>query len=119
MLNDIFVYDTNSDAVHRVGDNQHDSLIVIDGVVEYENLQNGCGTLTNGKGTYVFVDSANGCLCPSCLYDTGDFVCKKECGGCNGQSHFKLKKSIVELPDNYPDTNADKIGYIKGGNNGN
>ena len=92
MLNDIFVYDTDYDTVHRVGDDKHDSLNVVNGIVEYENLQNGCGTLSGGRGTYVFINSENGSLCDSCLYNTR----QPECGGCDGQSHFKLNKSTIK-----------------------
>ena len=57
MLTDIFVRDKFDGRVHRVGDNQHDSLLVRDGVVRYYNLQNGCGTLEDGSGEYEFVAS--------------------------------------------------------------
>lgn len=57
MLTDIYVRDMDNDITHRVGDNQHDSLYVADGVVCYYNLQNGCGTLPKGNGTYEFVES--------------------------------------------------------------
>lgn len=54
---DLYVYDKDTGHTHRVGDDQHDSLYVSDGVVYYYNLQNGCGTLPDGSGTYEFVDS--------------------------------------------------------------
>lgn len=57
MLTDIYVRDKFDGSVHRVGDSKHDSLCVRGGVVEYYNIQNGCGTLPDGAGTYEFVDS--------------------------------------------------------------
>lgn len=27
--------------------------------------------------------------CSECRYNTNDFVCRPECGGCNGESHFQ------------------------------
>lgn len=57
MLTDIFVRDKFDGRIHRVGDDQHDSLLVRDGVVSYYNLQNGCGTLEDGTGEYEFVNS--------------------------------------------------------------
>ena len=54
---DLYVYDKDTGHTHRVGDDQHDCLYVSSGVVYYYNLQNGCGTLPDGSGTYEFVDS--------------------------------------------------------------
>ena len=57
MLTDIYVRDKSDGNVHRVGECRHDSLSVFNGVVNYFNLQNGCGTLPDGSGTYEFVGS--------------------------------------------------------------
>lgn len=54
---DVYVRDKDNGRVHRVGESVHDSLYVQDGVVFYYNLQNGCGTLPGGNGTYEFVRS--------------------------------------------------------------
>jgi hypothetical protein len=59
MLTDLFIHDKTTGETHRIGDNQHDSLSVIDGRVVYENLQNGEGTYS-GKGDYEFVESEYG-----------------------------------------------------------
>lgn len=59
MLTDLFIRDKATGETHRIGDNQHDSLSVIDGCVVYENLQNGEGTYS-GKGDYEFVESEYG-----------------------------------------------------------
>jgi hypothetical protein len=56
-LIDVFVRDKDYGIIHRVGDDIHDSLYVQDGMVIYYNLQNGCGTLPDGNGTYEFVSS--------------------------------------------------------------
>lgn len=43
-LTDIYVRDKHTGAVHKVGTNQHDALIVDEnGTVHYYNMQNGCG----------------------------------------------------------------------------
>lgn len=63
MLTDIYVRDKSTGKIHRVGDNKHDSLDVIDGKVSYYNLQNGCGTSTpEYDDDYEFVDSEAGIL---------------------------------------------------------
>lgn len=62
MLTDIYVRDKSTGKIHRVGDDRHDSLDVIDGKVSYYNLQNGCGTSTPELGEYEFVDSEAGRL---------------------------------------------------------
>ena len=54
-MNELFIRDKTTGAVHRVGDNNHDCLHVEDGVVRYYNLQNGEGSGPNGD--YEFVDS--------------------------------------------------------------
>ena len=46
------IRDKDSGIVHVIGTNPHDTLYVKNGIVEYYNLQNGCGT----DGTYEFVD---------------------------------------------------------------
>lgn len=53
MLINIWVKDNDSGVIHQVGTDQHDSLEMINGRVEYYNLQNGCGT----PDTYSFVES--------------------------------------------------------------
>lgn len=63
-LTDLYVLDKETGHIHRVGDDCHDSLDVRNGEVYYYNLQNGCGTLPDGMGTYEFVDSEAG-MCDS------------------------------------------------------
>lgn len=46
------VYDRGIDTTHIVGTNPHDYLYVKNGVVQYYNLQNGCGTFDD----YNFVE---------------------------------------------------------------
>ena len=46
------IRDKDTGQVHVIGVNPHDMLYVQNGIVEYYNLQNGCGT----NGTYEFVD---------------------------------------------------------------
>ena len=41
--------------IHIVGTNSHDSLIVMNGQLEYYNLQNGCGTIGDDEYGYEFV----------------------------------------------------------------
>lgn len=40
--------------IHIVGTNSHDSLIVMNGQLEYYNLQNGCGTIGDDEYGYEF-----------------------------------------------------------------
>ncbi len=49
----LYVRDKETGSVHRVGDDPHDCLYVMNGVVCYHNLQNGDGT----GGGYEFVES--------------------------------------------------------------
>jgi hypothetical protein len=46
------VYDKDNEVSHVIGTNQHDYLFVENGIVQYYNLQNGCGT----PETYSFVE---------------------------------------------------------------
>lgn len=40
----LFIKDKTDGKVHEYGTDKHDSLVVMDGVLQYENLQNGCCT---------------------------------------------------------------------------
>ena len=58
---DLYVRDREDGTVHRVGDDHHDHLYVdLNGIVQYENLHNGdgtmCGTFHEEKAGYEFVD---------------------------------------------------------------
>ncbi len=53
MLMNIWVKDKTTEKVHQVGTDVHDSLIVVDGVILYRNLQNG----EISGGDYEFVDA--------------------------------------------------------------
>ena len=57
MFCNIWVRDTFDNRVHQVGTEQHDSLMMLDGVIHYENLQNGGGTFDN---SYEFVEQPEG-----------------------------------------------------------
>jgi hypothetical protein len=54
MLMNIWVRDKESGTIHQVGTDVHDGLELLDGKVEYYNIQNGCGTL---GGVYEFVEA--------------------------------------------------------------
>lgn len=54
MLANIWVKDKTDGQIHQVGTDTHDSLIFIDGKVEYYNMQNGEGT--GDRGDYEFVE---------------------------------------------------------------
>lgn len=54
MLVNIWVRDKYDGYVHQVGTDEHDSLELMDGKVEYVNLQCMCGTC---GGDYEFVDA--------------------------------------------------------------
>ena len=56
MLLNIWVKDKSNGYIHQVGTNALDSLELIDGKVEYIDLQCMCGTL---DGEYVFVESGS------------------------------------------------------------
>jgi hypothetical protein len=53
MLINIWVRDKSNGHIHQVGTDVHDSLELMDGKVEYYNMQNGDGT----GGGYEFVDA--------------------------------------------------------------
>ena len=53
MLINVWVKDNYSGEIHQLGTNSHDSLEVVDGQVQYYNMQNGDGTPTG----YSFVDA--------------------------------------------------------------
>lgn len=57
MVIDVWVKDKESGYVHKVGTDQHDSLRLLNGKVEYYNLQNGDGTSADGLGGYEFIKS--------------------------------------------------------------
>ena len=52
MLLNIWVRDNCDGEIHQVGTDVHDSLIFVDGKIEYYNLQNGDGT----PDGYSFID---------------------------------------------------------------
>lgn len=60
----LYVRDRDNGETHLVGSDPHDRLWVnADGLVQYENLQNGCGTLcgfSGLRGTYEFTPSPDG-----------------------------------------------------------
>ena len=56
MLMNIWVRDNLNGYIHQAGTDQHDSLELFDGKVEYVNLQCMCGTL---DGEYEFVETPN------------------------------------------------------------
>lgn len=60
-LTDLYVIDMESGKIHRVGDNPHDSLSVINGEVRYFNMQNGDGGGVNDGG-YRILKTEDGCL---------------------------------------------------------
>ncbi len=64
MLTDLYVIDKINGEIHRVGDNIHDSLHIMDNQVHYLNIQNGdggSGYNENGAG-YVILKSDCGSL---------------------------------------------------------
>lgn len=54
MLVNLWVRDKSNGYVHQVGTDQHDSLELINGKVEYVNIQGMCGTF---GGDYEFVEA--------------------------------------------------------------
>lgn len=92
-LTDLFVYDRDSKRVHKVGSDSHDSLYVdSNGVVVYYNLQNGCGTLPDGTGTYVFIETMDGCMCNSCRHND-DGLCAMR--NCDGEIGFEISEKFI------------------------
>lgn len=55
MLVNLWVRDKRNGYVHQIGTDQHDSLELIDGKVEYTNLQCMCGTACDGE--YEFAET--------------------------------------------------------------
>lgn len=56
MMMNLWVKDKSSGVIHQIGTDVHDSLVYIDGKVEYYNLQNGEGTMGDDLGGYEFVE---------------------------------------------------------------
>lgn len=56
MMMNLWVKDKSSGVIHQIGTDVHDSLVYIDGRVEYYNLQNGEGTMGDNLGGYEFVE---------------------------------------------------------------
>lgn len=56
-LTDLYIRDTHSGLIHRIGDDRHDMLTIgDDGQLHYRNLQNGDGCSTGSNfGGYEFV----------------------------------------------------------------
>lgn len=60
-LIDLYIKDTDTNEVRRIGDNPHDMLTIRNGKLHYTNLQNG-GVCTLGEEPmdwYKFVDNAD------------------------------------------------------------
>ena len=53
MLMNIWVKDKTNGKIHQVGTDEHDSLMLMDGLVHYYNMQNGTGTVSG----YEFVEA--------------------------------------------------------------
>ena len=64
MLTDLYVLDKRTGMIHRIGNDCHDSLTIMDGEVHYHNMQNGDGgTCSNVEGYgYVILKSEFGML---------------------------------------------------------
>lgn len=63
-LTSLYVYDKETKRIHRIGDERHDALYVINGEIRYHNLQNGDGGGVkdeDGCG-YVILESEDGFL---------------------------------------------------------
>lgn len=53
MLINLWVKDKQDGTIHQVGTDVHDSIVFMDGKVEYYNIQNGCGTVQDGDYEFV------------------------------------------------------------------
>lgn len=59
-LIDLYIRDKDSGKIHKIGENQHDMLTIVNGTLIYQHLQNGDGcTLGMNVGGYEFVDNAD------------------------------------------------------------
>lgn len=63
-LTSLYVYDKETKRIHRIGDDNHDALYVINGEIRYHNLQNGDGGGVKDKDgySYVILESEDGFL---------------------------------------------------------
>jgi len=63
-LSRLFVLDKSDGRIHRIGDERHDSLCVMDGEIHYHNMQNGDGGTTEDKEGYgyVILKTMDGCI---------------------------------------------------------
>lgn len=64
MLCDMYVIDRESGDIHKIGDDTHDSIVIMGGEVHYHNLQNGDGgTCRDDKDCgYCIIESRHGML---------------------------------------------------------
>lgn len=61
-LIDLYVKDRTTGEIHKVGEDQHDTIFVRNGKLFYQNLQNGDGCVLTDEGCvggYEFVDNAD------------------------------------------------------------
>lgn len=94
-LTDLYVYDRQNGKIHRVGDDQHDSLWVdLVGTVHYHHLQNGdgCGgsSRENSRGGFEFVPSDCGSIDEKFMEEVKKR--KKEDLRCRQDVERKMKK---------------------------
>ena len=63
-LTSLYVYDKETKRIHRIGDERHEALYVINGEIRYHNLQNGDGGgVKDEEGCgYVILESEDGFL---------------------------------------------------------
>ena len=59
-MTSLYIKDTETGEIHKIGDDQHDMLTIRGGVLTYTNLQNGDGCmLGHWGGGYEFVDNTD------------------------------------------------------------
>lgn len=79
----VYIKDRDTGHIHRLGEDRHDLLEVVNGTVQYYNLQNGGGTSPDGDGTYEFVSGNEPFeICPFCGFGCAEIATCKELGNC-------------------------------------
>lgn len=73
----LYVLDKQSGRIHRIGDDRHDSLTVMDGEIHYHNMQNGDGGTVidrEGYGYLILPTDSGGFESPILSYERSPYA---------------------------------------------
>lgn len=90
MLTDLYVIDKTNGRIHRIGDEQHDSLHTVDGQVHYYNLQNGDGGGVKSEDGYGY-----------CILYSDSGMLTDEYGVIDGRFEDEIERYLKGVNDEY------------------